>query len=54
MIPEQELKRFQELYQLQFGEFIDLEEAQDKAVKLLELVRLVYRPIPTGAKINPT
>lgn len=45
-INDKELERFQTIYGEQFGEKLSKQEAFEKAQKLLQLVKLVYKPIP--------
>jgi hypothetical protein len=45
MITEERAKQFQILYQKETGESLSLEEAFRCAESLVEIVRLVYKPI---------
>lgn len=45
MLSEEKVKQFQEIYEKETGEKISLEEASECAEKLINLVRLVYKPI---------
>jgi hypothetical protein len=44
-LTNEQIEKFQELYKQQFGEEISYEEAADRGLKLVRLVRLVYKPI---------
>lgn len=48
MITEADAGKFQELYKIETGKDISLEEALECARNLVEMVRLVYRPIKKG------
>jgi len=45
MITEADARKFQKLYNTETGKEISLDEAFNCARKLVEMVRLVYRPI---------
>lgn len=45
-IDDKALNEFQKLYEEQFGERLSKDDAFQKAHKLLQLVKLVYKPIP--------
>lgn len=45
MITESDAKQFQILYEKETGEKISLEESLEMAESLVEMVRLVYKPI---------
>lgn len=45
MLSDEHIKKFQTLYKQRFEKDITQEEAYEKAVKLLGLVSLVYRPM---------
>lgn len=42
---EQEIKNFQYLFERETGQTISLEEARECAESLIEMIRLVYKPI---------
>lgn len=46
MLSEESVEKFRELYRARFGEEISKDEAYERGTRLLNLVRLVYRPIP--------
>lgn len=48
MITESDAKKFQELYKAETGKEISSAEALECARNLVEMVRLVYRPIKKG------
>lgn len=50
MLSDEQIKKFQELYKNRFGEEISREVAYEKAIKLIQLVELVYKPTEP---INP-
>lgn len=45
MLTEEHLIKFQELYKRHFGKDIDRQDALEKASKLLQLMRIIYKPI---------
>lgn len=45
MITESDAIKFQELFKKETGEEISLEEAFDCAESLVEMIRLIYKPI---------
>lgn len=45
-IEPQDLERFRQLWKDSFQVEISPEEAQGKAILLLEMMKLVYRPLP--------
>ena len=45
MISKEELNRFCELYKNRFGKDLSGKEAYEQANKLLQLMKLVYRPM---------
>lgn len=45
-LAETQIKRFQELYKARFGVDISAQEATEKGLRLVELVRLIYAPNP--------
>ncbi len=46
MLSRENVEQFRELYAQMYGESISHEEAQEKAMRLFDLVWLVYRPLP--------
>jgi hypothetical protein len=46
MISEKELKKFKEIYKNRFGKDISDQEALKSATNLLNLMKLIYKPIP--------
>jgi hypothetical protein len=44
-ITREDVKKFKELYKKETGEDISEEEALDSVTSLVEMVRLVYKPI---------
>lgn len=46
MISEKALKEFKEIYKEEFGEDISDEEAIDLGTRLINLFKVIYRPIP--------
>jgi hypothetical protein len=44
-LTNEQIEKFQQLYKQRFGEDISYEEAADRGLKLVRLVRLVYKPI---------
>ncbi len=49
-IEPQDLERFRQLWKDSFHVEISQEEAQGKAILLLEMMKLVYRPLPKPSK----
>jgi len=45
-IEPEDIKGFQRLWKDSFNLVISKEEAQEKAIILLEMMKLVYRPLP--------
>ena len=45
MIPDDRIKKFQEIWKKNFGKEISVQDAHEKATKLLRIVELVYTPI---------
>jgi uncharacterized protein YdiU (UPF0061 family) len=45
MISKEELKEFKKIYKKRFGENLSDQVALEKATKLLNLVKAVYRPM---------
>lgn len=49
-LSEEAVRSFGEIYFEQFGEKLSDSEADEKAVKLLRLFKLIYRPVPENWK----
>jgi hypothetical protein len=49
MITEARAKQFQMLYENETGEKLTLEQAFEHAERLVEMIRVVYRPIKKSA-----
>ena len=45
MLSDEQITKFQELYFSHIGEKLDKKEASYKAMKLLRLIQLIYRPM---------
>lgn len=45
MLSQQALNEFKEIYKSEFGEEIDDKTALDLATRLLNLMKVIYRPI---------
>jgi len=45
MISKEKLKEFKKIYKKRFGEHLSDQVALEKATKLLNLVKVVYRPM---------
>ncbi len=52
-IDDKALEEFQKLYEEQFGERLSKDDAFQQAHKLLQLVKLVYKPIPKNNQEAP-
>lgn len=40
------VEKFKDLYKEEFGEDISLQEAQEQGTKLLNLMKVIYQPLP--------
>lgn len=49
MITESDAIKFQELFEKEAGEKITLEESFEMAESLVEMIRLVYKPLKRGS-----
>ncbi|HXF29596.1 MAG TPA: hypothetical protein VN457_07070 [Chlamydiales bacterium] len=49
VISDTQLKKFQELYKQKFGIEISSEEAYEKGIKLVCLLRCIYKPMTEDA-----
>ena len=47
-ISKERIEEFKQLYLKQFGEGLSDEEAHELALQLLQLFKVVYRPLPQG------
>ncbi|MFA6427228.1 MAG: hypothetical protein WCW16_02150 [Candidatus Magasanikbacteria bacterium] len=45
MVSDEQVAKFQTLYKNLFGKEIGLEDAREQAIKLVQLVGLIYKPI---------
>jgi hypothetical protein len=45
MLSNEQITKFQRLYQNRFGKKISREEAYEKGAKLIRLVELIYKPM---------
>jgi hypothetical protein len=45
MLTEEHITKFQTIYQNRFGKTISREEAYEQGMKLIELVKLIYKPM---------
>lgn len=45
MLTDKQITRFQQIYRKRFGKEISREEAQEKGIKLVNLMRVVYSPL---------
>jgi hypothetical protein len=48
-LSDEAVKEFQEIYKKEFGEKIYYEDANKRGTELIELFRVIYRPIPPTA-----
>ena len=44
-LTEEDIEEFQHLYERKFGKHIDKTEAHAKAISLVRLIEIVYRPL---------
>ena len=51
---EQDIRNFQDLFKRETGQTLSLEEAGDCAENLVEMIRLVYKPITKKAYVRCT
>jgi len=52
-IPPDRIEEFRRLYKVAYGEDISVEEASEMSGRLLELYRLLTRPLPGGNEKGP-
>jgi len=52
MITEQVIKRLQEIYNKRFGEQISYDEALAMGTRLLELIKITYKPIKKSEELK--
>ena len=45
VLSEEDIREFQKLYKIQFGKDISDAEAYEKGVKLLRLMKVIYKPM---------
>ncbi|OGI32681.1 MAG: hypothetical protein A2420_00810 [Candidatus Moranbacteria bacterium RIFOXYC1_FULL_44_13] len=45
MLSKEHIAKFQKLYKKHFGKEISRSEAYDKGIKLLRLIKLIYKPM---------
>lgn len=45
MLSKEDVEKFRKIYRKNFGKEISYQDAYDSAIKLITLVKLVYRPI---------
>lgn len=45
MFTDEQIEKFQMIYENRFGKEISREEAIDKGIKLVHLVKLIYKPM---------
>lgn len=48
MISKERVEEFRTLYFKEYGEQISFEDAQDRFLRLVELFKVIARPIPVG------
>lgn len=46
MLTNEQVRKFQEIYKKRFGKEIFYEEALSQGIKLINLVKNVYKPLP--------
>lgn len=51
-LSKQAIKDYKEIYKKEFGEEISDEEAREQGARLLNLFKIIYRPIPNNKKRN--
>lgn len=52
MISEQDIQNFQAIYKKNFGKEISQEEAYTQGIKLITLMKNIYRPIPKDFELK--
>jgi hypothetical protein len=50
MLSDEMVEKFRKIYQDQFGETLTKEEAYDQGLKLLRMMKVIYRPLPKETK----
>jgi hypothetical protein len=45
MLTDKQITQFQQIYRKRFSKEISIEEAQEKGIKLVNLMRVVYSPL---------
>lgn len=53
-LSHQAIKDFRKAYQADFGEDITDAEAEEIGIRLLTLLKIIYKPIPTNEKDHQT
>ena len=49
-LPPEAIQEFKEIYQNKFGQKINDQEALNMGIKIINLMRAIYRPIPEDEK----
>lgn len=52
LLTNEQVAEFQRLYKNRFGENISYEDAYDQGARLVQLMKVVYKPIPKTAGSN--
>lgn len=50
MLSDEMVEKFRELYRTNFGEDISREEAYEQGIQLLQMMKVIYRPLPNTGK----
>jgi hypothetical protein len=50
MISKEQLEKFKTIYKNQFSEELSDQEALEQATKLLNMMKIIYRPLPLKHK----
>ena len=53
MLTDEQITKFQQLYQRHFGKEINREDALDKGTRLVRLIQLIYQPVPRDDRGSP-
>lgn len=52
MLSDEQIKKFQKLYQKRFGKKIEQKDAYEQGIRLIQLMSLIYRPMTEKEYLN--